>query len=461
MAPKIALRNVSLSRRTMLRGLGTAIALPVLDAMFPAVARAAGAAASQAQNSPLRMAFFFVPNGVNLALWTPKRTGYLFDLPYILEPLRDLRNDILVISGLTHDKGRANGDGPGDHARSASVFLTGCQPVKTNGANIRVGISVDQYAARHVGGETLFRSLELGCDPSANAGSCDSGYSCAYSSNISWRDPHTPATKEVNPALVFERLFSHGTGTEVATQRALRERYRRSILDFALEDARRLKRRLGAGDQRKLDEYLTSVREIERRLEMAAAQAYEPGDNEPFAYPRPKGIPREYAEHIRLMTDMLVLAFQTDLTRIGTMMFANAGSNRSYRFINVPEGHHALSHHGGNAEKLRKIAEINRFHVAMFARFLRRLKAIREGDATLLDRCMIVYGSGISDGNRHNNEDLPVLFAGRGGGTVRTGRHVKVQWETPMCNLFVAMLRRMGVPVNRFGDSTGELTELS
>ena len=458
MAPRIALRNRVLSRRAALKGLGTLIALPALDAMVPALARTA--AAAEGSRAPLRMAFLNVPNGVNMHKWTPSRTGYMFDLPYVLQPLKDLRNDILVISGLTHDKGRANGDGPGDHARSASVFLTGCQPVKTSGANIRVGISVDQFAARHVGKETLLPSLVLGCDPGANAGSCDSGYSCAYSSNISWRDPYTPATKEINPALVFERLFSRGDREEVARQRFERSRYRKSILDFALEDARQLKRQLGPADQRKLDEYLTSIREVERRIEMAARQRFEPSEDG-LNYPRPAGIPREYAEHIQLMTDMMVLAFQTDLTRIATFMLANEGSNRSYRFINVPDGHHDLSHHGGNPEKLRKIAEINRFHVSMLARFLRRLKSISEGDGTLLDNCMIVYGSGISDGNRHNNEDLPILLAGRGGGTIRTGRHIKVQWETPMCNLFVAMLKRLGIEVDRFGDSTGELTGLA
>jgi hypothetical protein len=457
MTPKIAIRNRHLSRRAVLKGLGTAIALPALDAMIPAVASAATPAKALA---PLRMAVIYVPNGVNVDEWMPKRTGYMFELPYVLEPLKALRQDILVISGLTHDKGRANGDGPGDHARAASAFLTGCQPVKTDGANIRVGISADQLAARHVGRETVFPSLELGCEPSANAGSCDSGYSCAYSSNISWRDPYTPATKEVNPALVFDRLFGRGRQDEVHEQRAQRELLRRSILDFVLEEARRLKRQLGPGDQRKLDEYLTSIREVERRIEVAKKERREPGD-EPFEYERPAGIPREYAEHIRLMTDLLALAFQTNLARVATLVFANEGSNRSYRFIQVPEGHHDLSHHGGNEEKLRKISQINRFHVSMLARFLHRLKAIPEGDGTLLDHCMILYGSGISDGNRHNDEDLPILLAGRANGTIRTGRHIRVQWETPMCNLLVSMLKRMGVEVDRFGDSTGELTDLS
>ncbi len=404
------------------------------------------------------MAFLFVPNGVNLAEWTPQQTGYQYDLPSILEPLRRVQDDVTVLSGLTQDKGRANGDGAGDHARSASTFLTGCQPRKTSAGNIHVGVSVDQVAAQRMGQSTRFASLELGCDRSRNSGNCDSGYSCAYSHNISWASPTTPMAKEIDPRLVFERLF--GGEQTLTNQQARNERLslRRSLLDYVTEDARRLQTRLGKSDQRKLDEYLTSVREIERRLDRGPNNPRKPATED---YPKPRGIPADYAEHVRLMMDMLILAFQTDQTRIASCMFANAGSNRSYKEIEIPDGHHNLSHHGGDREKLDKIRRINRYHVQQLAYLLERLKAIPEGNGCLLDQCMIVYGSGISDGNRHNNENLPVLLAGRGGGSIESGRHIRYDVETPMTNLFLSLLDRVGAPVDRLGDSTGRLPFLS
>jgi hypothetical protein len=447
-------RKWQISRRTVLQGVGSAVALPLLDAMAPMVAAAAGRSAAGSA-TPTRMAFLFVPNGVNLGHWTPQRTGYDFDLPSILEPLRPVQDDVLILSGLTHDKGRANGDGPGDHARSASVFLTGAQPRKTSGGNIRSGVSADQVAAQRIGHATKFASLELGCEGGRNTGNCDSGYSCAYSHNISWASSTTPLAKETDPRLVFERLF--GDENDRQTQRVRDERafYRKSLLDYVSDDARQLQARLGSRDQQKLDEYLTAVRAIERRIERAETGS-SAGDIVSSAA-KPAGIPRDYAEHVRLMADMMVLAFQTDLTRIATCMFGRAGSNRNYRQIGVPDGHHDLSHHGGNADKLEKIRRINRYHVEQLAYFLQRLKAIPEGDGTLLDHSMIVYGSGLSDGNRHNNENLPVLLAGRGGGTIETGRHIAYDEETPMTNLFVSMLDRIGVSVDSVGDSTGRL----
>jgi hypothetical protein len=403
------------------------------------------------------MAFFFVPNGVHIPDWTPQQQGYGFDLPYILQPLSAVQDDLLVISGLAHDKGRANGDGPGDHARSASVFLTGAQPRKTDGSDIRSGVSVDQVAAQAAPRVTRFASLELGCEPGRSAGNCDSGYSCAYSSNVSWSSESTPVGKETNPRLVFERLFGDGTPAQDRGA-ARRDALRKSILDFISEDARRIQSQLGSADRQKLDEYLGGVREIERRIEQIDDG---PRVSVDLDYPLPKGIPEDYGQHIRLMCDMLVLAFQTDRTRIATCMFADAGSNRSYRHIGVADGHHDLSHHRGEAEKHAKIREINRFHVAQLAYFLQRLKETPDGPhGSLLDNAMICYGSGLSDGDRHNHEDLPVLLAGRGGGTIDSGRHVRVAPETPMCNLFLSMLDRFGTPVDFIGDSTGRLSGL-
>ncbi len=445
------MKTSTLSRRTLLRGMGTAMALPLLDVMKPA---AFGAAKSGA---PMRMAFMFVPNGVHLERWTPKTFGARFDLPYVLEPLAPVKNDLMVLTGLTHDKGRSNDDGPGDHARSAGVFLTGSQPLKSEGSQIRVGVSVDQVAARFLGADTRFASLEIGSERSRQGGKCDSGYSCAYSNNISWRDADTPLTKEINPRAVFERLFgdsSSGMSKEQIKRRARRQ----SILDFVMEDARSLDSKVSGSDRQKLDEYLTAVREIEQRIEQAEQQ----NDRKPIRMlgELPDGIPNSYEEHLRLMGDMMVLAFQTDTTRVASFMLANAGSNLSYRPIGVSDGHHALSHHQGDPEKLDKISRINRFHVQQFSYVLQRLKAIPEGNGTLLDNCMIVYGSGISDGNKHNNENLPVLVAGGGQGSLLTGRHVRVPQETPMCNLFLSLLQRAGVPASSFGDSTGTLRGL-
>jgi hypothetical protein len=389
--------------------------------------------------------------------WTPKSEGFGFQLPHILEPLAPYTDDLLVMTGLTHDKGRANGDGPGDHARSATSFLTGAQPRKTAGDNIRAGISVDQVAAQANGSATKFASLELGCEKGRSAGNCDSGYSCAYSSSISWASESTPLGKEVDPKLVFERLFSNQRSGEANASRARRDALRQSILDFVADDARQLQTQLARADQRKLDEYLTGVREVERRISRHFEQnAHQP----PASFEKPTGIPSDYDQHIRLMCDMMVLAFQADLTRISTFMLANEGSNRSYRAIGVSEGHHDLSHHGGDSKKHAKIRQINRFHIEQFAYLLDRLRSIKEGNGTLLDNCMIVYGSGISDGNRHNHENLPVLLAGRGGGTIDTGRHVRYDDEVPMCNLFLSMLDRVGVVVDYLGDSTGRLSGL-
>ncbi len=438
-------------RRTVLRGLGTALALPWLEAMAP-TARAVGPAVA----APKRMAFFYVPNGIHMPAWTPARVGPGFDLPEILRPLAPFQEDLLVLTGLAQDGGNAHGDGGGDHARSMASFLTGIHPRKTSGMGIKAGVSVDQVAAQSLGRSTRFPSLELGIDRGATSGDCDSGYSCAYSSNISWRSESSPMAKEVNPKLVFDRLFAGQIAHESAEARARRDRYRKSILDFVAEDARQLRGKLGQVDRSKVDEYLGSVRELEGRL----ARSEKAVEIDLKGVPRPTGIPRDNREHIRLMFDVLALAFQTDTTRISTFAFANEASGRSYKFIGVPEGHHDLSHHGNDRDKQAKVQKINTYHVEQFAYFLAKLKATREGDGTLLDRSMIVYGSGISDGDRHNHDDLPILVAGKGGGTIKPGRHVVYPQQTPLNNLYLSMLERVGTPTAALGDSTGRLPAL-
>ena len=444
-----------ISRRAVLRGLGTTLALPWLESMLPGTVSAADqpGQAPQPGQPANRMAFVYVPNGAHMADWTPTAAGEDFEFPYILEPLKPFKANLTVHTGLACDKARPHGDGAGDHARSLAAFLTGAQAKKTHGADIKAGISVDQIAAQRIGDRTKFPSLELGCEAGPQAGNCDSGYSCAYSANASWRSESTPNAKEINPRLVFERLLSDGTSGEPGQNLAQRQADRKSVLDFVLEDARDLQRRLGAKDRRKMDEYLGSVREIEQRITRNEQRVQEATPN----FAKPAGIPKDHAEHIRLMADLMVLAFQADLTRVATFVIANEGSNRSYAFIDVPEGHHDLSHHGRNAEKQKKIREINRFHITQFAYLLEKLSAVREGERSLLENSMIVYGSAISDGDRHNHDDLPILLAGRGGGTIKSGRHVRYDKETPISNLYLAMLDRIGAPTESLGDSSGKL----
>jgi hypothetical protein len=442
-------------RRTFLKGLGTTIALPLLEAMAPPMQLLAqNAAAAGSTTRPLRMAFLYVPNGANMADWTPKEAGSDFELPMILDPLKDVRQDLQVLSGLAQEKAFPNGDGAGDHARASATFLTGCQARKTAGADIKVGVSVDQVAAGAIGRATRLPSLELSCDKGREAGDCDSGYACAYQFHISWRGESLPNPVEVDPRQVFERLFGNCKPGEREESRAIRERYRKSILDFAMEDANQLRANLGRTDQRKLDEYLTSVRELEIRIENARQVAAKLPD-----YAKPDGIPASYEEHIRLLLDLLVLAFQTDTTRIATFMLAFDGSNRPYPFIGVSEGHHDLSHHEGKEEKKQKIAKINRFHTTQLAYFLGKLKSVKEGNGSLLDNSMIVYGSGIADGNSHAHDNLPVLLAGGGAGTLHPGRHVKFE-KVPMTNLYLSMLDRMGAKTERLGDSSGKLENI-
>lgn len=441
----------SISRRTVLRGLGVAVSLPWLDAMGPWTAWADNP--SRAPAAPNRLAVLYVPNGANMAAWTPQQAGASFDLPATLQPLAPVQDYLLVLTGLTADKARPHGDGGGDHARAMGAFLTGAQPRKTDGANIRAGVSADQLAASRIGDQTRLASLEIGCEHGAMAGNCDSGYSCVYSSTMSWRSATQPLPKEVNPKLVFERLFAAAPDA----QRAARAARRKSILDFVREDSHELTGHLGRNDVRKLEEYLAAIRDIELRIERSAQLP----PSRPPDYPSPAGVPAGYEAHIRLMCDLVVLAFQADVTRICTFPLANEGSNRPYPFAGAPEGHHDLSHHGGDAAKLAKLRQINAFHVTQLAYLLQKLKSIPEGEGTLLDHAMVAYGSGNSDGNAHNHDNLPILVAGKGCGTLTTGRHLRYPQETPLNNLWVALLNRLEIDVAQLGDSTGALPELS
>lgn len=452
-----------ISRRTILRGLGVSMALPWLDAMTPrAVAAAASAAAPAA---PTRLAFVFMPNGVNYEAWKPivaeganaAAVGgtTAFKLSPTLEALAPVQKHLNIITGLTLQKARANGDGPGDHARSSASFLTGQQARKTAGNNIRNGVSIDQLAASRIGDKTRLPSIELGCEHGPSAGGCDSGYSCAYSSNISWRDETTPMPKVIDPAAAFERLFGDATQAAAAKERMSR---RQSILDFVLDDSKSLATKLGASDQRKLDQFQTAVREIEQRIQRAQKETT------PRKLPTtaaPQGIPEKLSAYMDLMYDMLLLAFQTDTTRIGTLMLAVDGSNRAFPEIGIKEGHHHLSHHENNKDMVEKIRRIDRFHVERYARFIKKLSETRDGDTgeTLLDNSLILLGGGISDGNHHNHENLPIVLAGKGGkaNAVQTGRLIKTPKETPLCNLYLSMLDRAGCAEKSFSDSTGAL----
>ncbi len=445
-------KSTRISRRTVLRGLGTAVALPWLEASLPRVALGAAAA-----KSPVRMAFLCVPNGKHMPDWTPDSEGTDFELKPTLQPVAKFKSQMLQLTGLALDGGRAHGDGPGDHARSCASFLTGAHPKKTDGSDIHNGVSVDQVAAEKLGGLTRFPSLELGIERGAQSGNCDSGYSCAYSANVAWRTPTSPVAKEIDPAAVFDRLFGQGDAGEQGLAKAKRDRYRKSVLDFVLEDANQLQRRLGASDQRKLDEYLYAVRDIERRISgVDKLTGVERGIN----YARPAGVPKKFEDHTKLLFDLMTLAFQTDSTRVISFMYANEGSNRNYPEIKVDDGHHDLSHHGKNDEKQAKISQINHYHITLLAHLLERLAEIQEGDRSLLDNCMILYGSGLSDGDRHNHDDLPIAVFGQGGGALKTGRHLVYPKDTPLTNFYRTMLEIGGAGVETFSDSTGLLEDV-
>jgi len=436
-----------INRRTVLRGIGAGLGLPLLESMQPSPAFASSTDAA----APLRTAFIFFPNGVILDPWRPIGEGHEYQFGTTMESLREFRDDITIFTGLAQHHARANGDGAGDHARNASAFLTGAQPRKTSGADISVGKSIDQAMAANIGKATRLPSLELGIERGRNAGNCDSGYSCAYSNNISWKSESTPMAKEVHPRLAFNRLFGIRENSDAQKRR---DATRSSILDFVANDAERLMKDVSGSDRAKLDEYFNSVREIEQQIERAAKFT-------PVNVPDidlPEDIPGEYKAHVQLMYNIQLLAFQTDSTRISSLMLGNAGSNRTFPDVDVPNGHHGLSHHQNDEEKVAQLTRIDKYQVELFAWFLGRMRSVSEGEGTLLDNCMIVYGSAISDGNRHNHDDLPIIMAGKGGGTLKTGRHVKFEKETPLNNLFLAINDRMGSGLTELGDSTEVLS---
>src|SRR5262245_2981324 len=433
-----------LSRRTFLRGAGAAIGLPLLDAMTPALAWARGAPAP-----PVRLCFVYVPNGMVMKNWTPATTGANFELTPLLKPLERFREQTLVLSGLMCHNANALGSGPGDHARASASFLTGAHP-RESGSDIFAGVSADQVAAQAIGNQTRLRSLELGLEDTRMVGLCDAKYSCAYTSSISWRTPTTPLAPLTNPRHVFERLFGTTDPTLDPATAARRARNRQSILDGAVEETRRLTSSVGPADRRKVDEYLTSIREVERGIQQA-------GSGPHASVERPSGTPADYAEHSRLMYGLLALAFQADLTRISTLMVGRESSIRAYDQIGILESHHQLSHHKNDPATLAKLTRIQTYHMGFFAEFLAKLQSVRDGDASLLDRCMIVYGAGISDSNRHIHEKLPVLVVGKGNGCLRTGRHIEYGKDTPVTNLHLALLDRLSVRPGRLGDSTGLL----
>jgi hypothetical protein len=429
------------SRRNFLKGIATTLALPYL----PSTTRAAAPVAA----SPMRMAFVYIPNGVNLDCWRPTDHA---NLSQSLQPLAGLREHFSVLRGMDHEKANSNGDGGGDHARANATFLTGCQARKTAGSNIRAGVSVDQLAAQQIGHLTRIPSLELSTDPPRSSGNCDSGYSCAYSHNLSWRSESTPTPAERDPRLVFEKLFGSGDPKADAARRS----YQKSVLDFVINDAKRLNQRLDREDRQKMDEYLTSVRDVEKRI--SNAEKFRIECPEEF---RPSSIPETYGEHIRTMYQMMALAFQTDVTRISTFLLAHDGSGRVFPEIGVTDGHHQLSHHRGDPRSLEQIAKIDRFYVEHFAWFLEKLRSTPEGNGNLLDHSMIVYGGAISDGNQHNHTDLPILLAGHGGGSLKQGRIITAPEGTPMTNLYLSLLDRMNVKAERVGDSNGKLESIA
>lgn len=439
------------SRRQFLRGLGTLMALPTLESLSPH----GFAAAVPKAAAPVRMAYLYIPNGVNVAEWFPEGEGTGYQLSKSLKVIEEHRADVSVVTGLAQDWASSHGNGGGDHARASATFLTGCQARKTAGADIRIGISVDQIAAQQIGHLTRLPSLELSTDGQRSAGRCDSGYSCAYQFNLSWRSENTPMPPEMDPRFVFERLFGLGAAAGRGPEAARRKQMQKSVMDAVLADAKSLQVRANAADRRKLDEYFTSVRDIELRIERAEKLTTQMPD-----MPVPEGVPGSYQDHIRLMFDLLALAFQTDSTRIATFMLAHDGSNRSFSEIGVPDGHHSISHHQRNPDKLRKLGEIDRFYLKQFGYFLSKLKATKDGEGNLLDNSMIVYGGGISDGDRHNHNELPVILAGKAGGTFKPGRRIAMKEEVPMTNLYLSMLDRMGVKAERIGDSNGRLEGL-
>jgi hypothetical protein len=441
-----------LPRRTFLRGLGVAVSLPLLDSMVPALSKAAGTA-----KAPTRLTFIYVPNGVMMDFWTPKEEGAGFQFTPTLEPLAPFRDRLLVLSRLAHMEALAlPGENGGDHARASSSFLTGVHARKTEGAEILAGVSVDQIAARQLGKYTQLASLELALDATETIGECESGYSCAYTNTLSWRTPTTPVPMEHHPRAVFENLFGDSSSTD-AKVRLSEISSDHSILDFVAEGVNDLVKRVGAGDRSKINEYLDAIRDVERRIQLAEKQS----SRELPVVERPVGIPAIYKEHAMLMYDLQVLAFQCDLTRMTTFMTGHEQTNRAYPEIGIPDSHHSLSHHGGSADKKAKLVQINLHHSKLLAYFLEKLRSTPDGDGSLLDHSIILYGSGLSDGNMHTHDNLPMLLAGGGSGQVKGGRHIRYPERTPMRNLYGTLLRMIDVAWEDPQNDTEKLEPLS
>ncbi|HEV3342948.1 MAG TPA: DUF1552 domain-containing protein [Pirellulales bacterium] len=456
----IAAGKSGFDRRRFLRGVGAAIALPAFESLgatkLLAAASTTGPLASTPTGAPLRAAFVFFPNGAIPDAWWPEGDGADFRWSRTLQPLEPLKDSVQVMGGLDHQNAEAGPDGAGDHARGGGTFLTGVR-LKKSATNVRAGTSIDQVLAREVGHLTRLPSLELTCDAVHKSGACDSGYACAYQFNLSWSSPTTPMTPEANPRLAFERLFGEGPSGERQVNTLRRQREQRSILDFVREDARAMQRRLNPRDNDKLDQYLTGVREIEARITKAEtfSQARDPGVD------APAGIPTDYAEYVQLMYDLLLLAFQSDSTRVGTLLLAHDGSNRPFEDIGIFEGHHDLTHHQNRADWIQKVTEIDLWYARQFAKFLTRLRETTDVDGqSLLNNSMIVYGGGNADANRHTHSNLPIVLAGAGGGSLKTGRYVK-HGSKPVSNLFLGLADRCGLKsLDHFGDSSGRLEDI-
>lgn len=445
--------NRTVSRRHFLRGSGLAVALPALASLTTTSGmetRVGNGLAVTETGAPLRMAFMSIPNGVQQKHWFP---GDDFKLNSTMSALEPLKPHFQVISGLDHINATPGPDGAGDHARASATFLTGMRARKTAGSDIRCGISVDQVAAQHIGKATRLPSLELTSDLIRNSGGCDSGYACAYQYNLAWSSATTPVTPESNPRLAFERLFGAGEKADRKKNFAARQATRKSILDFVLEEGKDVRRDLAANDRRKFDEYFSVVRDLEKRVANAERFKEPPKTDQST----PAGIPQDFGDYMSLMYDMLLLAFQTDSTRIATLLLAYDGSNRTFPDLGIPEGHHWLTHAQRDPKLADKVARIDQFYVKQLARFLTRMEKTEDLDGrSLLHNSMIVYGGAIADGNRHTHENLPVIFAGHGGGKIKSARHYRVE-KQPMSNLFVGMLNLMGIQTNQFGDSNGNL----
>jgi len=441
----MVITKIALPRRTFLRGVGATLALPFLDAMVPAMS-------AQAKGTP-RFAAIYCGNGANMNDWTPVAEGAGFAFSPILKPLESFRDRMVVFSGLDNFPATDQGDTGGQHPRAAPAFMSSVHPKQTEGADVKAGTTIDQIIAEHICRDSKLPSLELAVDRNDVVGACDHGYACTYLNSMSWKSPTMPLPAETIPRFVFDRLFGSG---DTAEQRLARTQEDRSILDGVTQDIAKLRQRLGVHDRQKLGEYLDAIRDVEQRI--AKTESYH-GD---FTIPdRPVGIPETFREHAELMFDLQALAFQADLTRVSSFMMARENINRSYNEIGLPEAHHAMSHHGNNPEKMGVFSKLNTYHADTLAYFLKKLAAVADGDGTLLDRTVVLYGSGMSDGNTHNNYNVPVLVVGGRDQNVRGNRHLRYPKGTPLANLSLTLIDKFGVPMERFGDSTGELDLLA